>query len=166
MEESGFSWNPIYSGLIGGLVVAAMVFLTSNKSKKEGELQVLEFGLLFKVFSILFVPFTLFVLYAISQYYEGQEISASLVGLGFVAGSIFFPYQAFLVKFSYDKEFIYFKSPIAGDKQAGWDDLEKIGYSWLLQTDYIVVKGLGKIWLSNMLNGYGEFMEFISSRNK
>lgn len=166
MEESGFSWSPIYSGLIGGLAVATMVFFANDKSKKEGDIHYLEYGLFFKGFSILLVPFTLFILYAMFQSFEGQEIAASLVGVGFVAASIFFPYQTFFVKFSYDKEFIYFKSPIAGNKKASWADLEKVGYSWLLQADYIVVKGIGKIWCSNMLNGYGELMEFISSRNK
>ncbi|GAA5190693.1 hypothetical protein [Ferrimonas gelatinilytica] len=166
MEETGLSWSPIYSGLIGGLVVAAMVFLKNNKSKTEGDIHHLEFGLLFKGFSIAIIPFTVFVLYAITQSYEGQEIAASLVGLGFVAGAIFFPYQAFFVKFSYDNDHIYFKSPIAGDNKASWKDVEKVGYSWLLQADYIIVAGIGRIWCSNMLNGYGELMEFIGRKKK
>ena len=161
MEETGISWSPIYSGLIGGLVVAAMVFMTKNKSKIEGAVHHLEFGLLFKGFSIAMIPFSAFVLFVMTQSYEGQEIAASLVGLGFVAGAIFFPYQAFFVKFSYDDDHIYFKNPIAGDNKASWNDVEKVGYSWSLQADYLIVKGIGRIWCSNMLNGYEELMEFI-----
>ena len=116
----------------------------------------------FKAFAFLSVPFTFFILYAISQSYEGQEISAGLVGLGFILGSIYFHYHAFFVEFSYDDENVYFKSPIAGNKKASWDGLRKVGYSGLLQADYIIVDGIGKIWCSNMLQGYGELMEFLA----
>lgn len=118
MEEAGSSLSPIISGLIGGLVVTLMVLFTKSKSKRVGDVRELTFGLFFKAFSFLLVPFTIFVLYAISQSYEGQEIAAGLVGLGFFLGAIFFPYQAFFVEFSYDDENVYFKSPIAGEKTA------------------------------------------------
>lgn len=137
---------------------------TKYKSKKEGDIHCLEFGLFFKGFSVLIVPLATFILYVISKSYEGQEVAAFLVGFGFFSAVIFFPYQAFFIKFSYDNYFIYFKSPLAGNKKAAWEDLEKVGYSWFLQADYIVVKGIGKIWCSNMLNGYGELMETISSK--
>lgn len=164
MEESGFTWSPIYSGLIGGLAVAAMVFLTKNESRTENNRHYLEFGLLFKIFSVAIIPFAILILFAMFKSFEGQEIAAILVGAGFTAAAIFFPYQAFLVKFSYDKQFVYYKSPIAGDNKVSWDKLEKVDYSWLLQADYIVLEGVGRIWCSNMLNGYGELMEFITSR--
>jgi hypothetical protein len=166
MEESGFVWSSIYSGLIGGLVVFAIVFFTNSSSKRIGDVRVLEFGIFFKTFSPLLIPFTIFILYAVFQSFDGQEVAAILVGAGFFAASIFFPYQAFFIKFAYDNDNIYFKSPIAGDKTVPWSNFEEVGYSWLLQADYIVVKDLGKVWCSSMLNGHYELMEFINNRGK
>ncbi|CAM2821711.1 hypothetical protein PAT01_39350 [Pseudoalteromonas atlantica] len=166
MEEAGSSLSPIISGLIGGVIATLMVVFAKNKSERVGDARQLTFGILFKAFAFLLVPFTFFVLYAISQSYEGQEIAASLVGLGFLLGSIFFPYQAFFIEFSYDDKNVYFKSPIAGNKKVSWNGLRKVGYSWLLQADYIVVDGIGRIWCSNMLQGYGELMEFLAEIDK
>jgi hypothetical protein len=164
MEESGFTWSPIYSGLVGGLVVFALVFFTNSESRRDGNVRLLEFGIIFKSFAILLVIVTLFILYAMVGSFEGQEVAATLVGLGFLAGSTFFSYQAFFIRFGYDDEFIYFKSPIAGDNKVPWDNFERVGYSWLLQADYIVVSEIGKIWCSNMLNGHSELMEYINTR--
>ncbi|QIZ76529.1 hypothetical protein [Ferrimonas lipolytica] len=166
MEEAGSSISPIISGLIGGLIATLMVVFTKSKSERVGDVRQLTFGIFFKAFSFLLVPFTFFILYAISQSYEGQEIAAGLVGLGFFLGAIFFPYQAFFVEFAYDDENVYFKSPIAGEKTASWKKLDKVGYSWLLQADYIVVDGIGKIWCSNMLQGFEELMEFVAKVEK
>lgn len=166
MEGSSASWGPIFSGLLGGLVVAIMIFTTKDKSRVEGDIRHLEFSLLFKLFAFATVPFAVMMLYAITQSHQGQEIIAAVIGLGFFAAGIFFPYQAFFVKFSYDEDSIYYKSPLAGERKESWSNLDKVGYSWFLQSDYIVVKGIGRIWCSNMLNGHGELMDFISSRNR
>lgn len=166
MEEAGSSISPIISGLIGGLIATLITVFVKRNSERVGDVRQLNYGILFKAFAFLSVPFTFFVLYAISQSYEGQEISAGLVGLGCVLGSIFSPYHAFFIEFSYDDENVYFKSPVAGNKKASWDGLRKVGYSWLLQADYIVVDGIGKIWCSNMLQGYGELMEFLAEIDK
>ena len=118
MEEVGISWSPIYSGLVGGLAVMLMVFLTKNKTRTDGEVHYLEFGLLFKFFSVALIPCAFFIVYVMYKSSEGQELLAVLLSLGFISAAIFFPYQSFFVKFSYDDENIYFKSPIAGDTKA------------------------------------------------
>lgn len=164
MEEI-FNWaRPILSGLAGGLFVWALVALTKDQAKREGNIRHLHYGKPFKIFSLLLIPFAVFVVYAVSQSYKGQEIPAFLVALGFVSGAVFFPYQAFFVKFSYDNEFVYYKSPLAGANKEPWNNLIDVGYSKLLQADFIVVDGIGKIWCSNMLNGYGELGEFLEKK--
>lgn len=164
MEEL-LNWNrPILSGLIGALFVWLMVALTKSEGKRDGRVRHLYYGKPFKVFSALLVPFAIFVVYAVYQSYKGQEVPAFLVAAGFIAGAVFFPYQAFFVKFGYDDDFIYYKSPLSGTKQASWQNLVDVGYSKLLQADYIVVEGIGKIWCSNMLNGYAELGEFIEKK--
>ena len=164
MEAIGIFWSPIYSGILGGLAVMLMVFLANDKTRTNGEVHFLEFGLFFKFFSVALIPCAFFMVYVMYKSSEGQEIIALLLSLGFIAGAIFFPYQSFFVKFSYDNENVYFKSPIAGDKKSSWKNLDKVGYSLLLQADYIVVDGIGKIWCSNMLNGYSELMAFIDKK--
>ncbi len=106
------------------------------------------------------------MVYAVSQSYKGQEIPAFLVATGFVLGTILLNYQVFWVKFSYDDEFVYYKSPLAGIKKEPWSNLVEVGYSKLLQADFIVIDGIGKIWCSNMLNGYGELGEFLEKKVK
>ncbi|AMX03007.1 hypothetical protein [Microbulbifer thermotolerans] len=164
MEEI-FNWvRPILSGLAGGLFVWALVAFTKDQGKHEGSIRHLHYGKPFKIFALLLIPFSVFVVYAVSQSYKGQEIPAFLVALGFVSGAIFFPYQAFFVRFSYDDEFVYYKSPLVGTKKEPWGNLIDVGYSKLLQADFIVVDGIGKIWCSNMLNGYGELGEFLEKK--
>jgi len=164
MEEI-FNWiRPILSGLAGGLFVWALVAFTKNEGKREGSIRKLHYGKSFKIFAMLLIPFAGFVVYAVSQSYKGQELPAFLVATGFVAAAIFFPYQAFFVKFSYDDEFVYYKSPLAGAKKEPWSNLLDVGYSKSLQADFIVVDGIGKIWCSNMLNGYDELGEFLEKK--
>lgn len=164
MEEL-FNWiRPILSGLAAALVVWLMVALTKRESKREGRVRHLSYGKPFKVFSALLVPFAAFVVYAASHSAEGQEVPAFLVAASFTAAAIFLPYQAFFVEFSYDDDFIYYKSPLSGAKQAPWHNLVEVGYSRFLQADYLVVEDIGKIWCSNMLNGYAELGEFLEEK--
>ncbi|ABD81609.1 hypothetical protein [Saccharophagus degradans] len=164
MEEI-LNWaRPLLSGLIGGLAVYFIVRYTKPSAEVAGEVRTVAYSMPFKIFSAALIPFTVFILYAMSQSYEGQEVAAGLVGGGFLAASIFFPYQAFLVSFKYDNECIYYRSPLCGNRTVQWSKLSKVGYSWLVQADYIVVDGIGRIWCSNMLNGYSELMEFVNAK--
>ncbi len=164
MEEI-LNWaRPLISGLIGGLAVYFIVRYTKPSAEVEGEVRTVTYSMPFKIFSAALIPLTVFILYAMSQSYEGQEMAAGLVGGGFLAASIFFPYQAFLVSFKYDNEYIYYRSPLCGNRTVQWNNLSKVGYSWLVQADYIIVEGIGKIWCSNMLNGYAELTEFVNAK--
>jgi len=161
-----FDWlRPILSGLIGSLVGAWLLFafLKEKGEVREG-VRVLSYSKPFKIFSALLVPFAVFVIYAASQACEEQRIPAFIVASFFGLSAIFFPYQAFFISFRYDDDYIYYKSPLVGKKKVPWSHLEEIGYSWLAQSDYIVVRGIGKIWCSNMLNGYPALGEFLYNK--
>ncbi|TGD70683.1 hypothetical protein E4634_20870 [Mangrovimicrobium sediminis] len=164
MEDLANWIRPIISGLAGGIVVWLLISMTKGSGEVKEGVKVLSYSTPFKIFCGLLIPFSMFVVYAMSQSYKGQEIPAFLVAFGFIAGAIFFPYQAFLTNFAYDEEFIYYKSPLVGRKKEPWENLIDVGYSWLLQSDYIVVDGIGKIWCSNMLNGYAELGEFLEEK--
>ncbi|MFC6633001.1 hypothetical protein [Microbulbifer taiwanensis] len=164
MEEI-VSWiRPVLSGLVACLIVWAMVAYAKSECRREGDIRHLRYGVPFKIFAALIIPFSAFVVYGVSQSYKGQEIPAFLVAAGFAAGSVFFPYQAFLVRFSYDDRFIYYRSPLVGSKKVPWDKLLEVGYSRILQADYIIVDGIGKIWCSSMLDGYGELGAFLEEK--
>jgi len=164
MEET-FNWiRPILSGLAGGLAVYFMVRYTKTSGEVEGGIRIVSYSKPFKIFSAALIPFTIFIVYAMSQSYEGQEVAAILVASSFVAASIFFPYQAFLVSFQYDDENIYYESPLCSKRVVPWSNLSRVGYSWLVQADYIVIQGIGRIWCSNMLNGHVELMEFVNGK--
>ncbi len=164
MEEI-FNWiRPVLCGLAGGFVVWIMVSMTKEKSERQGYIRCLSYSKPFKMFSVLSALLATFVVYAVSKSFKGQEIAAFLVATAFVGGSVFLCYQAFFVRFSYDEHQMYYKSPIVGYKIAPWENLIDVGYSSLLQADYIVVNGIGKIWCSNMLNGYEELGEFLENK--
>lgn len=164
MEDLANWIRPIISGIAGGAVVWLMISMTKSSSKVKEGVKILSYSKPFKIFSVLLIPSAIFVVYAVSQSYEGQEIPAFLVAFGFIAGAIFFPYQAFLTNFAYDEKFVYYNSPLAGNKNEPWEKLVDVGYSWLLQSDYIIVEDIGKIWCSNMLNGYDELGEFLEKK--
>lgn len=164
MEEIINMLTPIVSGLAGGLFVYFLIRYANSMAAVDAEVKIISYSKPFKIFSALLIPFTVFILYAMSQSYKGQELEAGLVAAGFIAASMFFPYQAFFVSFKYDDKNIYYKSPLLGARTVPWSNLTKVGYSWLVQSDYIVVKGIGRIWCSNMLNGYSELMDFIKNK--
>ena len=75
--------------------------------------------------------------------------------------TVFLVYQVFFVQFSYDDNTIYYRSLLAGEKHQPWTNLEYIGYSDLLGSGYLKVHGIGLVWCSSMLDGYGELVEFL-----
>lgn len=158
--------RPVVSGLIGAGVVWIMVALTKSSGRRVGERRYLEYSRGFKVLALLLVPISVFIAYAAAHAGRGQKALAFLIAVASVVGATFSVYQAFFVKFSYDDDFIYYKTPLAGERRARWAELNDVGYSGLLQSDYIVVKGIGRIWCSNMLNGYAELGEFLEKKTR
>ncbi len=157
-------FNILVSGLGGAFFVWLLVAGTKEKAVGKGKMRYLSYGRGFKAFALLLIPFAAFVVWLMMINVRGQEFMAFLVASGFVAGAIFFAYQAFWVKFSYDDSFVYYKSPLAGDNKVSWSCLSDIGYDWFLQTDYIVVDGIGKIYCSNMMNGIDELGAFLDRK--
>lgn len=149
---------------VGTLIILALIWLTKPSAKSFGFKKLLEYGLGFKAFSILLTPCAAFVTYAAAHASSDQKLLAAAVASCFVAAAIFFTYQVFFVRFSYDQEFVYFESPIAGKAKASWENLVDIGYSSILQADYIVIEPIGRIWCSNMVNGYQELGEFLEQK--
>lgn len=74
---------------------------------------------------------------------------------------LFYPYQVFLVKLSYDQRFIYYSSPLCEEKKIPWLQISEIGYSWVLMSDYIKVRGIGRIWVNSAQDGYATLMQVI-----
>jgi uncharacterized membrane protein len=158
--------RPILSGLVGTFFIYLMIRFTKPEAKKIGNRKILEYSRGFKILTLTLAPFSIFVVYAASHARESQIIIAGIVAFCFVAGAVFFVYQVFFVHFSYDKKCIYYQSPLKGTVKAPWNSLLSVSYSSLLQADYLVVDGIGKIWCSNMLNGYNELGEFLEDKVK
>jgi hypothetical protein len=155
----------IVSGIVTVIIIYFMISNTDKKAQvKDGRCYILPSNGL-KIFSMLIIPFTLFVLYAISQSYKGQEVPAFLVGILFVFSSIFLPYYTFFVKLSYDEDNVYYKTPFS-NKKSSWQRLQEIGHSSLLQTDYFVIDGIGKIWCSEMMHGYEALGKMLEKKSR
>lgn len=166
MEEIFETIRPIISGLLGAICVYFIVGFTTESAKTSNGRKILEYGLPVKILITILISFSIFVVYAASQARESQIVIASIIAGCFLLGAIFFGYQVFLVKFSYDSNFVYYKSPFCGSKKVPCSSLLYIGYSTLLQADYIVIDGIGKIWCSKMLNGYTELGEFLEQKTQ
>jgi hypothetical protein len=52
-----------------------------------------------------------------------------IVSVGLVAGAIFLPSEAFLVRFSYDDDHVDYRSPLAAERRAPCAQLRDVGYS-------------------------------------
>ena len=153
--------------IIVGAVTLILIWLMISTTRhsaivKEGR-HCLQPSTGLKIFSILIVPLTLFILYAILQSYEGQEIPAFLVGVLFLFASVFLPYHTLFVKLCFDDANVYYKTPFS-NKQSSWKNLQEIGHSSLLQTDYFIMDGIGKIWCSELMHGHDELGEILAKK--
>jgi len=158
--------RPILSGLLGASCIYLFVRFTKSSAKTIRGRKILDYGLPFKTFTIVLIPFSIFVVYAASHARDSQIVMASIVASFFVLGAVFSAYYVFFVKFSYDNKFVYYHSPFCKNKKAQWSSLVDVGYSSLFQADYIIVDGIGRIWCSNLLNGYPELGRFLEKKSQ
>ena len=153
--------RPIVSGLAGAAVVGLMCCMAKADAPIEGTRKVLRFGTGFRILSVILIPLTVLVAYAAVHSREDQIFLAIGVASAFIAGGVFLVYQAYFVKFSYDRHNVYYETPFTGELSAPWTNLSDVGHSTLIGADYIVVEGIGRIWCSNMLDGYDELGAFL-----
>lgn len=153
--------RPVISGLIGALVIWLLVWLTPKESLHEGSVRHMPYGLPGKVLTIFFIPLTAFILYAALHASDDQKILALLLAAFFIAGTIFSLYHVFFTHLSYDDDYLYYQSPLAGNKKVPWTNLRDVGYSRILQSDFLVLDGIGRIWCSDMRRGTEELAEFL-----
>lgn len=161
MKEIFDTIRPLLSGGVAVLIVFLLIKYAKNESKRDGDIRVLEYGFGFKAITIVLGGISGLVVYAAIHARDDQLFLAFIISALFVTGTCFLVYQAFFVKFSYDDTHVYYSSLLIRHKKVPWESLEEIGHSYLVQADYIRMKGIGKIWCSNMLNGYEELGEFL-----
>ncbi|MBN2825737.1 MAG: hypothetical protein JXQ76_10455 [Campylobacterales bacterium] len=161
MEEIPNWLINIYFIALFGFYSWSEVIDIKYEGRREGNIRHLYYSKSYKISFLLFIPIGIFILYLISQLFKGYPLVVlSLFTFGIIL-IVFFTYQTFFVKFAYDDEFVYYKSLLAGYKRESWKNLVNIGYTKIVEVDYIVIKGIGKIWLSDKLNGYEELDKFL-----
>jgi hypothetical protein len=158
--------RPVVSGLVATVVVLFLMRSGTKRAQRFGDRRILTYSTGFRLFAVVFVPISVFVAYAATQARPSQQIMALCVATGFLLGTAYLVYQAFMVRFSYDNDKIYYSSPIAGTHEIPWSDVREVGYSHFLQCDYIVTAQVPRIWCSNLLQGHEELGEFIGQKLK
>ena len=138
----------------------------TKRAQRFGDRRILTYSTGFRLFAVVFVPIAAFVAYAATQARPSQQIMALCVATGFLLGTAYLVYQAFMVRFSYDNDKIYYSSPMAGTHEIPWSDVREVGFSHFLQCDYIVTPQVSRIWCSNLLQGHEELGEFIGQKLK
>jgi hypothetical protein len=156
----------VMSGLIATVVVLFLMRSGTKRAQRFGDRRILTYSTGFRLFAVAFVPISAFVAYAATQARPSQLIIALSVATGFLLGTGYLVYQAFMVRFSYDDDKIYYSSPMAGTHVIPWSDVREVGYSHFLQCDYIVTAQVSRIWCSKMLQGYEELGEFLGEKLK
>ena len=158
--------RPFIGGLVGVLFVYLFVKYTKSSAIESNGRKILNYSLPFKLFTVVLIPFSIFVVYAASQARESQIVVATIVALFFILGALFSGYHVFFVKLSYDNNYIYYQTPFNKKQQASWSALVEIGYSSLLDSNYFVIDGMGKVWCPNVLNGHDELGTFLEKKAK
>ena len=121
------------------------------------------YTMIFKSIAVAMFGFSFFVCYAALHASDDQTLIAFLVAGFFILGSGFLLYQAFFVYFEYDDEALYF-----GKKREKliWQCLVEKGYSSLMDMNYLVFDGFGKIWVSSYMFGVDELDEFLEHKTQ
>ena len=166
MQEILTQFRPLISGLVGALCVYLLIKQTKTNAEESQGRKILDYSLPFKLFTVVLIPFSIFVLYAASQARESQIVIAVIVAAFFVFGAIIAAYHVFFIKLSYDENTVYYHSPFNKNQQALWSDLIEIGYSALMDSNYFVMDGIGKIWCPSVLNGHDELGAFLEKKAK
>lgn len=157
-------WGPVLSGIVATGVVYLLSSAGRRPAKQVGSRRQLTYTNSFRIAAALFIPGSMFVAYAASQARPSQLLLASAIATVMAAAAAFLAYQAFFVRLEYDQTSIYYQSPLAGVHEILWSDVQKVGYSGLMQCHYIQTTQVRRIWCSNMLVGYEELGEFLNQR--
>lgn len=121
------------------------------------------YGNVMKLIAIVISAFSLFVAYVAYHAREDQRAIAFLVALFFLIGSLFLLYQAFFVRFWYDDNGVYYRSP---KRLLSWLNLVEKGYSRWMDMNYLRFEGFGTLWVSAYMVGFDDFSDFLEQKIK
>ena len=159
----------IISGLIGGLLAAAIgtyISKGTRKTKNKGELK---FGISILILALGcsgFVGLAIFAFFNDLDAWENRAELLSIIGIffGFGIGAIYCLGEYFKVKGNFNKQEIDFNSPWTGRKIEKWSDLVSITSSSFASGYVLKFKNGTKIRISNYLIGHGEILDLLKSK--
>ena len=152
------------SGLMGALVVVLLSRAGRRPAARQGGLRVLRYGLGFRIFAAVLLPFSLFVAYGASQARPSQALLAAAIAAAFLSAGVFFAYQVFAVSLAYDEQNVYYRSPFMGTLMIPWSEVQEVRYSGFMQSYYLRTRPVRRIWCSSMQEGYDELGEHLSRK--
>lgn len=173
MSYFGILLKVLVLGLVAALVYWLLSLPPPPKTKKrwyqarirhENCIRHMPYCLLSKIFATLQVPMVMFIVYgAAHALKDGKILSTFFVLVLLITGTLFSLYQVFFTRLSYDDDYLYYQSPLAGNKKVPWCNLRDVRCANLRSPEVkiIVIDGIGRIWCSSMRNGYEELIEFL-----
>ncbi len=115
-----------------------------------------------KAITAALVPVNFIVLYEAAQALVSSQWLPALAAAAMVTSiTVFHVYQVFFVRFGYDRDAVYFDSPLSREKTVSWDNLRELGSSIIVQSDYLDFEGIGRIWCFEFSNGYKDLDGFL-----
>jgi hypothetical protein len=124
-------WGPLVSGLVATATWYLLSGVGRRPARRSGARRVLIYGLGIRVFAVLLIPGSLFLVYAGTHARPGQTAIWLVLCAGFLAAAVFSAYQAFFVRLEYDEANLYYRSPLVGSHRIPWSEVREVRYSAL-----------------------------------
>lgn len=159
------SAHPLLAIVVGAILSISVVeHMQGQPGRKEGGLTVLFFG---PVARFLALASTLLPVLAIAVVWRADSMLTRYLFLLLAAvlayASVFSVYLSFFVEMAYDELGVYYRSPTRR-RVITWSAIQRIGFSDMVQMNYIQVGNGEMFWLSRCMNGFDEFLAQAQSR--
>ena len=154
------SWE--YSGLIGGIVGAALCFYISKKNGNRAPHGVLRFGFFMLFFAVLgFAIAALGVFLFFYGTHRDQLVYDILLAIFGFGMSIYIFGEYFFTKGKFNENGIEFKSPWSAPKREEWSNLLSVEFNSVASWYVFQFKSGNAIRLSSLLSGHRVVLDLV-----
>ena len=158
--------GPMLAAAIGGfLSVCIIELMRGRRGVQAGGITIMSYGPVARFVAAGSLAFPVLCLIG-AWYNNGLLITSVLCVLSLILGyyAVLATYLSFGVQMAFNKQAVYYKSPIRGTHIISWKAIERIGYSDLVQTHYFKATNGQMYWVSRSMNGFDEFMSQANAK--
>lgn len=159
--------SSVISGLIGGVIAAALTAYIANRVGRSARPGELRFGLFTWVLGVVCLAFAFFPIAITVFAGHDKELWAKVaLFVGFGLGGLYSLGEAAFVAGTYDQEGIEFSTPWTGVKRERWNDLQSVELNAWCSWYTLKFRSGSTIRLSRYLNGHMSALEAAGITNE